>query len=282
MSVKTILVHLESETQAPHLLNAAVRLADQNQAHLIGTYIAHPLDPYVSGSGQIAISGEIEKILMKREYEQAAKLEKLFDQAIKDQNFVAEWRFDKSSRGNVLTGVLEQARIADLLLVSPMSQDYDTDVTYDQIGSIITRNARPTMVVPEGYLNKSLGEFVFIAWDGSPESSRAVFDAAPMLRSASSVWLHRVKSSDEAKRHDDVVTRQMADALARHGVKLEMSESTSSARNVGAEILSRAGDRGADCIVMGAYGHSRLHGFLLGSVTRHVLEHSSVPLLMSH
>ena len=281
MSVKTILVHLESEEQAPHLLNAAVRLADQHQSHVIGTYVVHPMDPYVARAGEAA-SGEIAKIVMKEELKRASKLEQLFNQACKDQNFVSEWRLDNSLRSNVLTGVLEQTRTVDLLVVSSVLEDEYWGLSNDQLGSIITHSSRPTMVVPKGYTDKSLGEFVFIAWDGSAESSRAVFDALPLLRPATNVWLHRVKSNDEAKRHDDDVTRQLADALARHDVNVEMSESVSSARKVGAEILSRAQDRGADCLVMGAYGHSRLHGFLLGSATHYVLEHSTIPLLMSH
>jgi len=51
---------------------------------------------------------------------------------------------------------------------------------------------------------------------------------------------------------------------------------------VGDMILSRAADAGADAIVMGAYGHSRLREFVLGGATAHVLRHMTVPVLMSH
>jgi nucleotide-binding universal stress UspA family protein len=51
---------------------------------------------------------------------------------------------------------------------------------------------------------------------------------------------------------------------------------------VGNEILSRAFDLGADLIVMGAYGHSRMRELVLGGATRTVLESMTVPVLMSH
>jgi nucleotide-binding universal stress UspA family protein len=39
---------------------------------------------------------------------------------------------------------------------------------------------------------------------------------------------------------------------------------------------------GADMIVMGAYGHSRLRQWILGGVTSSLLRSSPVPLFLSH
>lgn len=52
--------------------------------------------------------------------------------------------------------------------------------------------------------------------------------------------------------------------------------------DVGDVLLSRASDLGADMIVIGAYGRSRMREFILGGVTRHLLQHMTVPILMSH
>ena len=41
-------------------------------------------------------------------------------------------------------------------------------------------------------------------------------------------------------------------------------------------------DLGADLLVMGAYGHSRLREFVFGGVTREILRHMTLPVLMSH
>ena len=38
----------------------------------------------------------------------------------------------------------------------------------------------------------------------------------------------------------------------------------------------------ADLIVMGLYGHSRLREFVLGGVSRDMLDDSPIPLLLSH
>ena len=52
--------------------------------------------------------------------------------------------------------------------------------------------------------------------------------------------------------------------------------------SIGDVLLSRASDLGADLLVMGAYGHSRVRELLLGGVTRTVLNSMTLPVLMSH
>jgi len=47
-------------------------------------------------------------------------------------------------------------------------------------------------------------------------------------------------------------------------------------------LLSRAADLGADLLVIGAYGHSRVRELLLGGATRSILQSMTVPVLMSH
>jgi nucleotide-binding universal stress UspA family protein len=47
-------------------------------------------------------------------------------------------------------------------------------------------------------------------------------------------------------------------------------------------LLSRVADLGADMIVAGAYHHSHLRETLLGGVSRDLLDHMTVPVLMSH
>ena len=68
----------------------------------------------------------------------------------------------------------------------------------------------------------------------------------------------------------------------RHGVKADVASTTASDIEVGDAILSRAADLGADLLVMGAYGHSRMREYASGGVTKHMLDHMTVPALMSH
>ena len=70
--------------------------------------------------------------------------------------------------------------------------------------------------------------------------------------------------------------------LTRHGVRVNVRQQKSDEVDVGNQILSLASDLGSDLIVMGAYGHSRTFEFVLGGVTKTLLESMTVPVLMSH
>ena len=51
---------------------------------------------------------------------------------------------------------------------------------------------------------------------------------------------------------------------------------------IGTRIMASATDRGADLVVMGAYGHGRLRQLVLGGATREVLTAMTVPVMLSH
>ena len=74
----------------------------------------------------------------------------------------------------------------------------------------------------------------------------------------------------------------MATHLARHNLNVTLQKISSTDIDVGDAILSYAADRAADFLVMGGYGRSRMSEFIFGGVTRGMLRHATVPVLMSH
>lgn len=52
--------------------------------------------------------------------------------------------------------------------------------------------------------------------------------------------------------------------------------------NLGASLLSAATKAGADMMVMGAYGHSRMREMIFGGVTKHVIAKANIPILIAH
>ena len=85
-----------------------------------------------------------------------------------------------------------------------------------------------------------------------------------------------------SKRDGASPDNSIAVALARHGIKPTVRTSIAGEIGVGDEILSRLTDMGADLLVMGAYGHSRMRELVFGGVTRHIARHMTVPTLLSH
>jgi nucleotide-binding universal stress UspA family protein len=77
------------------------------------------------------------------------------------------------------------------------------------------------------------------------------------------------------------VTEALADYLEWRGIVCER-RSIVAEDAVGAALLRAASDAGADLLVMGGYGRSRLRELVLGGVTRHVLTHAQLPVLLAH
>ena len=119
-----------------------------------------------------------------------------------------------------------------------------------------------------------------VCWDGSRNAGRAVADALPLLARAKTVEVVIVTGGPG--KSDEVAGADIAHHLARHGLKVEVERLVARDIDITSTILSRAADIGADLIVMGGYGHSRLREFVLGGATRGILASMTVPVLMSH
>ena len=80
----------------------------------------------------------------------------------------------------------------------------------------------------------------------------------------------------------DLPGAELASVLARHDIKVFTRSISASGLAPADVLLNEAADNGADLIVIGAYGHSRLREFVFGGVTRSLLQNMTAPVLMSH
>jgi len=119
-----------------------------------------------------------------------------------------------------------------------------------------------------------------VCWDGSRPAARAIADAMPFLEKAKCVEL--VIVSNDSGKKDEIEGADMGQHLARHGLNVEVKRIDSAGIDIADALLSHAADSGADFIVMGGYGHSRLREFILGGVTKSMLRSLTVPALLSH
>jgi nucleotide-binding universal stress UspA family protein len=70
--------------------------------------------------------------------------------------------------------------------------------------------------------------------------------------------------------------------LARHNLKAVVENVEPHGKSIGHALLEHAQGFGADLLVMGAYGHSRIREMILGGATRDVLAQTTLPVLMAH
>jgi nucleotide-binding universal stress UspA family protein len=138
------------------------------------------------------------------------------------------------------------------------------------------QSGRPVLLAP-AEPPSGIGYVVAVAWNGSPEGVHALAAALPFLEKADAVSL--ITSGDA----DAAGSLSAVDYLAWHGVDAEHRKvAAGSGRHVGSILFEAARDAGADLLVMGAYGHSRVRELLLGGATRTVLESMTLPVLMAH
>jgi len=139
------------------------------------------------------------------------------------------------------------------------------------------------LVVPYAGEFADLGRHVLVAWSGSREAARALHDAQFLLAGAATVTVMEIDPPAPGVAAPAASAAQVAAALSRRGIAAKPeSETTSGEIDVEDLLLSRASDLGADLLVMGAYGHSRLREFVLGGVSRGIFRHMTLPVLMAH
>lgn len=170
----------------------------------------------------------------------------------------------------------EHARLHDVTIV-PIHGGGETRWVAE---SLVFEAGRPVLLLPEQGTAGHRFDKVAVGWDGSRAAARALADALPWLARATSVEIVVITGEKpvEARRHFGKLERH----LALHGVTAECIEEPAAGADAGSALLRYCGKAGAELLVMGAYGHSRIRDFVLGGATRTVLANPSLPVLLSH
>jgi nucleotide-binding universal stress UspA family protein len=278
MTYKTILVHVDGSKRCPARIGIAINLAREFKAHLVGLHAlkAIELPGYiVAGAG----GASVVEIQNKAAKERVARAKAMFNEAVAGNGRLngAEWR---ASELDAFEAVTLHARYADLIVVGQPQAGDDAGVERGFAENVALGAGRPVLIVPYAGRFDSVGRRVLIGWDAGREATRALTDALPFLARAASVQVLVVNPG--IGHHGEAPGDDIALYLARHGVRVEVNVQEGVDIDVGDEILSRAADFGADLIVMGAYGHSRIREIVMGGATRTLIDTMTAPVLMSH
>lgn len=273
MAYKDIVVHVGGAA-FERRARLAVRMAEDHGAHVVGFHVTQP--PEVSPYVEAQISKEL--LLAQERFAQHHRDEcqAAFAAAVKGVTISAEWR---SVEGDALEALHLHGRHADLVVLGQTDPDVTGPANLDLAGRAVLSLGRPVLVVPRVGGGERIGQRVLVAWDGGRAAARALGDALPALQMAEAVSVLSINADEDAAAMAGV---DIATHLARHDVHVEAQHLRADDVGVGQMLLSRAADFGADLIVMGAYGHARWRELVLGGVTEHMLDHMTVPVLMSH
>lgn len=276
MAYKTILLSLNEIERVPQLIAAARQLGVKFNSHISGLYVipgamVFPSDGLSLGAGVFEGTQNYFK-------DQLAKVREAFEYGMKEDSLTFDLRVVDSSQPNIAADVIENCRNVDLVVISAINRDASDNIEYDFVEQVVLSAGRPVIVLP--FKGKAEIKFddVMLGWNDSRESARVTFDALPFLQRAKRT---KIVTVDAAPR-GTIAGANIAETLNRDGVKCEVMNVASGGMSTGETLLRAANDHGADLLVLGAYGHTRLTEWVFGGTTRHVLRNLDRPLLMSH
>jgi nucleotide-binding universal stress UspA family protein len=274
--IKDVLLSVAVGVADDATLAYALSLARMFDAHLAGVAFAYEAVPPAMLVDDVPLTWVEE---FRREAEAAARAAAArFEAAAKAAGVAVETRCVEASFIGTADMFGRMARRFDLSVVRQAEPGKNTPAPLI-IEAALFETGRPVVIVP--YIQKGGVKLdrMMVAWDGSRSAARAVNDALPLLSRAGLVEMVVVA---EHGKDDELAAADIAQHLARHRVKVEVKPIVVPHARVADVLLSHAADTSADFLVMGGFGHSRLREFVLGGVTRGILEAMTIPTLIAH
>ena len=274
-SISTVMSCPEADMSA---LAAAVSIARAQEAHL-DVYCAGIdytyLDAYSLGTSPQVLANDWD-----RAHDQADSLQRSAKVVVEPLGLRSVVHAAVVPEPGLAAYVTHRTRFSDLVIASQPYGKYSDQVAPAILEAALFSGNASVLVVPDG---QQLPEFrrIVVAWNDSAQALNALRRALPLLKAADIVSLCII---DPPKRGHDRSDPggSVAQMLARHGGKTEVSVLAQTTDFVSDTLLRHATDINADLIVMGAYGHSRFREAIFGGATRHMLQVSRLPLFLAH
>ena len=273
MSFITMMVHLDVERDCEQRVQLALALADRFQAALIGVAGLALRPAFAAGAVVVYCQPtEHECRAASARLEDMGKKFRAQGQHLKQ----VEWRTALELPYELVS---REARAADLIIVGARHTGGNMQDLADP-GVILLRAGRPVLVVPDTVAPLQLRRVV-VAWKDTRECRRAVGDALPFLQRAKEVLLVGI-GEGEGESNAKGALSDVAAYLLRHRVAALHDVWRQARGPVAAELLRLVQEEGADLIVAGGYGHSRLGEWIFGGVTHELLASRPVCCMLSH
>jgi nucleotide-binding universal stress UspA family protein len=267
-----IMVHVDFDRGSDDRIRIASDLADRLGAVLIGVTGWVPGREFRGGAG-----AEVERTEIRLARISAAqdRLAERFRSVAGATIHPVEWRAAYNFPSEVIA---REARTADLVVIGGHPIPDDPYHTFDP-GTVLLTAGRPVLVAPEGLTRLAVAR-VLIAWKDTREARRAVQSALPFLRVAEQVTMFEI--ADEAL--EEAALAHLDDLevyLGRHRIKVSGKAVLRAVGSVSEQLKNTARNEGADLIVAGAYGHTRLGEWIFGGVTHDLSRTTEVCCLFS-
>ncbi|WP_049620971.1 universal stress protein [Frateuria defendens] len=182
-------------------------------------------------------------------------------------------------RGIYVTSLAKRSQLADLLVCELPVRAPEAPAGFDELTRVLFADTSPMLLVPDTWTGTLSAQRVLIAWNGSGEAARAAKAALPLLEHATAVRV--LDGTRVALPGIGPPPPPLREWLERHGIRAQWQHFEAE-RDTGRALLAEARGMQADLLVMGAWGRSRMSELILGGATRWMLDHASLPLLLTH
>ncbi len=281
MTYKTLLSVATSTRRLDATVTAAAALAVQMDAHL--DLLALGVDSTQVGYSFIGSGAVIMPLDTERAEEDAHAISDALAAAVAEQTPTLRWSCEMavSQIGALTDLVAQRARYADLVILGqPFGKDRGPE-REAVVEAALFEGAAPVLVLPDAGIASAQPQTIVIAWNQSREAMTSIRRALPLLKAAARVDITVIDPPVYGTERSDP-GGLLCQMLVRHGVKAEVTVLARSLPRVSDVLMRHATDKGADLVVMGAYGHSRLREAILGGATRDILEQANIPVFMCH
>ncbi|HIE0305434.1 universal stress protein [Pseudomonas aeruginosa] len=180
----------------------------------------------------------------------------------------------RQRHGDLLESLRELGNDIRLLVIGRQGESSDGAELHvgSQLESVIRIMRRPLLVTPTRFKQP---ESAMLAFDGGATTRKRVemLAASPLLKG---LPIHLVMVGTETM-ENSAQMEAACSILASAGHKVHTAIRTG---EVEPALHAYQEEHGVDLLVMGAYGHSRIRQFLVGSTTAHMLRTTTTPLLL--
>ena len=256
----------------------AADLARQIGAHLTGLALAYdPITPAYSMAAPIPTDFMVSA--REQALADAKKAATAFEEIGRIAGIPVETRVSDVMVGDGFGGIIDHCKLTDLVIVGQDNPDQREPLREVLIEAVMFQASVPTLLVPHAGPSAFKPDHAVIAWNGGTAAARAVRAGLPWLALTRKVTVVIV---DDGRRRPDVPGADIATYLARHELDVTVRVIARAPAGITQTLLDFAAGEGADWMVMGAYGHSRLREFILGGTTAKMFKAMNLPVIMAH
>lgn len=289
--LSSILAYVDGGEGSEYVIQTAANLGEAHSCYVEVLHIVKEIDTTLFAmdvGGSLTASTEIFRIMKEEGEKREACAKTAFvdfcenmgadtvqpdsKETLSNGKFSLSWNLRTGNDGRDLA---HRGRLFDILVMAKAT-DQVGGVDSIQMETALFDTGRPVLITA-GNTQNSGSSSIVIAWDGSREAAHSVALSLPLLARAKKVFIISIGQRDPGMEIED-----LGRYLSRHGVNAQYCQISKSNKSVARELLDTSLEKGADMVVMGAYGHSAIGESLFGGVTRDLLENGEISLFLAH